>query len=79
MLGKVPNLQVNNLLMLDVINLNFDYQDQPLLNNVAFHLPFGGLLHLRGANGAGKTTLLKLIAGLYRPAHGEIQCSGQNI
>ncbi|MCW8407928.1 heme ABC exporter ATP-binding protein CcmA [Legionella sp. PATHC035] len=65
--------------MLDVINLDFDYQDQPLLNNVAFHLPVGGLLHLRGRNGAGKTTLLKLIAGLFHPHHGEVQFFGQNI
>ncbi|ARB90894.1 cytochrome c biogenesis heme-transporting ATPase CcmA [Legionella longbeachae] len=65
--------------MLNVINLDFDYQDQLLLNNVSFHLPKGGLLHLRGANGAGKTTLLKLIAGLYRPQSGEIQFFGQNI
>ncbi|KTC89065.1 cytochrome c biogenesis heme-transporting ATPase CcmA [Legionella cincinnatiensis] len=65
--------------MLNVINLDFDYQDQLLLNNVSFHLPTGGLLHLRGANGAGKTTLLKLIAGLYRPQNGEIQFFGQNI
>ncbi len=65
--------------MLDVINLSFDYQEQPLLNNVAFHLPVGGLLHLQGANGAGKTTLLKLIAGLYRPLEGEIHFSQKNI
>lgn len=65
--------------MLDVINLDFDYQDQPLLNKVAFHLPAGGLIHLRGRNGAGKTTLLKLIAGLYHPLQGEIQFLGQNI
>jgi len=65
--------------MLHVIDLNFDYQDQPLLNKVTFHLPAGGLLHLRGANGAGKTTLLKLIAGLYRPLHGEIHFFGQSI
>ncbi|WP_115710569.1 cytochrome c biogenesis heme-transporting ATPase CcmA [Legionella sainthelensi] len=65
--------------MLNVINLDFDYQDQLLLNNVSFRLSTGGLLHLRGANGAGKTTLLKLIAGLYRPQNGEIQFFGQNI
>ncbi|KTD02531.1 heme ABC exporter ATP-binding protein CcmA [Fluoribacter gormanii] len=65
--------------MLDVINLDFDYQDQPLLNKVAFHLPSGGLIHLRGRNGAGKTTLLKLIAGLYHPHQGEIQFLGRNI
>ncbi|MBI2785137.1 MAG: heme ABC exporter ATP-binding protein CcmA [Legionella longbeachae] len=65
--------------MLDVINLAFDYQDQPLLNEVAFHLSIGGLLHLRGTNGAGKTTLLKLIAGLHQPLQGEIQFLGKNI
>lgn len=65
--------------MLDVINLDFDYEDRPLLNKVAFHLPAGGLLHLRGANGSGKTTLLKLIAGLYHPTQGEIQFLGENI
>lgn len=64
--------------MLHVINLDFDYQDGPLLNKVNFHLPEGGLLHLRGANGSGKTTLLKLIAGLYPPLKGEIQFLGQN-
>ena len=65
--------------MLDVIELDFDYQEQPLLKKVSFHLSAGGLMHLRGANGAGKTTLLKLIAGLYHPAHGQIQFAGQTI
>lgn len=65
--------------MLNVINLSFDYQDQPLLNEVSFHLPVGSLMHLQGANGTGKTSLLKLIAGLYRPLEGEIQYLGQNI
>lgn len=65
--------------MLNVINLDFDYQDKPLLHDVTFNVPIGGLLHLRGANGAGKTTLLKLIAGLYHPQEGKIQFCGQNI
>lgn len=65
--------------MLDVLNLHFDYQEQPLLTKVTFHLPSGGLLHLRGANGAGKTTLMKLIAGLYRPIDGDIHYFGNNI
>lgn len=65
--------------MLEVINLDFDYQDQPLLNNVSLHLPAGGLLHLKGANGAGKTTLLKLIAGLHHPSQGQINYQGLSI
>jgi len=65
--------------MLDVIDIDFDYQDEPLLNKVSFPLPKGGLLHLRGANGAGKTTLLKLIAGLHHPSQGQIHFLGKDI
>lgn len=65
--------------MLDLINLDFDYQDEPLLSHISFHVPEGGLLYLKGANGAGKTTLLKLIAGLYLPIQGQIQFYGQSI
>lgn len=64
--------------MLDIINLDFDYQEQSLLKNISFHLPAAGLLHLRGANGTGKTTLLKLIADLYQPAQGQINFLGKN-
>lgn len=65
--------------MLEVIDLDFDYQEQPVLQKVSFNVPEGGLLHLQGANGAGKTTLLKLIAGLYQPLQGRIHFSGQPI
>ncbi|WP_298627093.1 cytochrome c biogenesis heme-transporting ATPase CcmA [uncultured Legionella sp.] len=65
--------------MLEVIDLDFDYQEQPVLQKVSFSIPKGGLLHLQGANGAGKTTLLKLIAGLHHPMHGQIRFSGQPI
>lgn len=59
--------------MLDVRDLQFDYGDKPLLQNVNFELEAGAVLHLKGANGAGKTTLLKLLAGLLYPTEGEIQ------
>ncbi|KTD30833.1 cytochrome c biogenesis protein CcmA [Legionella moravica] len=62
--------------MLEVIDLDFDYQEQPLLHHISFRVPQGGLLHLKGGNGAGKTTLLKLIAGLHQPMHGQICFSG---
>ena len=65
--------------MLDVINLNFDYTDKPLLQGVNFSLDAGQLLHLHGHNGAGKTTLLKLLAGLLHPTEGEIRYLDQAI
>ncbi len=65
--------------MLELIHLDFDYQDSPLLNNVTFTLNPGDILHIKGGNGAGKTTLLKLIAGLYQPLSGSIRFANQLI
>lgn len=58
--------------MLQVNQLNFDYPDKPLLQNIQFTVNSGTLLHIRGCNGSGKTTLLKLLAGLLSPMTGRI-------
>lgn len=65
--------------MLQVINLDFDYQDKPLLTNVNFKVKPGDLLHIKGANGVGKTSLLKLLAGLRQPTTGKIYYEGVEI
>ncbi len=44
-----------------------------------FSLAPGALLLLRGANGSGKSTLLRLMAGLLRPAEGELTWNRQAI
>ena len=59
--------------MLKVIDLNFSYEDKPLLSKVNFVVNPNTLLHLRGGNGVGKTTLLKLIAGIIGPFKGDIR------
>jgi heme exporter protein A len=65
--------------MLEVIQLDFDYADRPLLQGINVVVSPGSLLHLKGANGRGKTTLLKLIAGLIHPKEGTIQYQHQSI
>lgn len=59
--------------MLDVCGVQFDYGDEPLLQDVSFMLESGTALHIKGVNGAGKTTLLKLLAGLLHPTEGKIK------
>lgn len=65
--------------MLKVVALSFDYEDDPLLNQISFTVESGQLVHLRGKNGVGKTTLLKLLAGLLQANAGQIFCGEQLI
>lgn len=44
----------------------------PVLEGVAFDVPAGGALVLRGPNGIGKTTLLRTLAGLQPALAGEV-------
>ncbi|HEV7457033.1 MAG TPA: ABC transporter ATP-binding protein [Roseococcus sp.] len=48
-----------------------------LVEDVSLDLRAGEVLGLIGPNGAGKTTLLRLMAGLLRPAPGEIRLHGR--
>lgn len=47
------------------------------LGGVDLTLAPGEVLGLMGDNGAGKSTLVKIIAGNFRPSHGEIHLDGE--
>ncbi|MCL4852075.1 MAG: heme ABC exporter ATP-binding protein CcmA [Bryobacteraceae bacterium] len=53
------------------------YGHFPALRDVSFQVEPGACLALLGRNGAGKTTLLKIIAGLSRPASGQVLIAGK--
>lgn len=65
--------------MIEIIDLNFDYEQKLLLYRINFVLNSGTLLHLRGKNGSGKTTLMRLMAGLLHPLQGDIRYHGESI
>jgi lipopolysaccharide transport system ATP-binding protein len=47
------------------------------LKDITFAVPSGHTLGIIGRNGCGKSTLLKLLAGIYRPDHGQLVVHGK--
>lgn len=64
---------------IDVRNLAFRYEEEPLLENISFEVNAGDFVMLTGENGAAKTTLLRNILGLLKPSKGSAQLSLKNI
>lgn len=52
------------------------YGDYPALRDISFGVEPGACMALLGRNGAGKTTLLRIVAGLSRPARGQVTVLG---
>ncbi len=52
--------------------VHFAYERRAVVRDVTFEGREGEVVALMGRNGSGKTTLLRMLAGLARPARGEI-------
>ena len=61
----------NNII--EIKNLNFSYNDQPVLRDVNLTLHQGDYVAMIGPNGGGKTTLLKLMLGLLNADSGDVR------
>jgi ABC-type sugar transport system ATPase subunit len=57
---------------LKIQGLDFNYGSRSVVNHISFHLKKGETGVIIGRSGSGKSTLLKLIAGLLKPAAGDI-------
>ena len=65
--------------LLSIRELQFSYPntDEDAVHSISCDVPRGEVLAIMGANGSGKTTLIHLIAGLLRPAAGEVVIAGK--
>lgn len=61
--------------MINIKDLSFSYGKLKVFKNFSLHIPEGQVCLITGINGVGKSTLLRLIAGVLRPAKGEITFS----
>ncbi|UQZ32262.1 hypothetical protein C2I18_01090 [Paenibacillus sp. PK3_47] len=57
-------------------NVSFNYNRDPVLQNICLTIAPGKVTALAGPSGSGKSTLLHLLLGEYEPAEGSIECGG---
>ncbi len=64
---------------ISVKNLNFDYENKKVLENINFEIIVGKKYLLQGDNGSGKSTFLKILMGIERDYKGEIFFNSTNL
>src|SRR5437870_1131783 len=65
--------------MLAIENVDVFYGDAQALDGVSLDVEEGAIVAIVGANGEGKTSLIRTIAGMLRPARGQIRYRGTDI
>jgi branched-chain amino acid transport system ATP-binding protein len=65
--------------MLQVADLDVFHGDAQALDSVTLDIAQGEIVAIVGANGAGKTSLIRTIAGMHKPARGQILYRGEDI
>ena len=60
-------------------NVSFHYEDdEPVIQNLSFHIPQGQKVALVGTTGGGKTTIVNLLCRFYEPTSGTIHIAGND-
>ncbi|MFQ6034435.1 MAG: ABC transporter ATP-binding protein [Sedimentisphaerales bacterium] len=65
--------------VITVTSVSKTFGSRPVLRNIDIHVQRAQGLCICGVNGAGKSTLLRIIAGLLKPAQGEVTVCGFNV
>ncbi|MFZ1262199.1 MAG: ABC transporter ATP-binding protein [Chitinophagaceae bacterium] len=60
-------------------NVDFAYDDTPVLKDISFTIPKGKTIALIGASGVGKSTIADLIPRFYDPQHGAVLLDGIDV
>ncbi|GGB37915.1 ABC transporter ATPase [Oceanisphaera marina] len=76
--GKVSvtldDVRRSGKIVFEAENLNFAYENKPLLNNFSTLIQRGDKIALVGPNGCGKSTLIKLLLGKLEADSGTLKC-----
>ncbi|MBU0487835.1 MAG: peptidase domain-containing ABC transporter [Bacteroidetes bacterium] len=74
-----PVLIASMTLSAESISFTYPGSHKPVLDEIEFEIPEGGITALVGKSGSGKSTLLSLMLGLYHPDRGIIRVGGVNL
>ncbi|MBM7637101.1 metal ABC transporter ATP-binding protein [Streptococcus saliviloxodontae] len=62
-----------------VNDLTFQYETDPVLEGISYHVDSGEFVTLTGENGAAKSTLIKATLGILKPKKGSVVIADRNI
>lgn len=62
-----------------VKDLSYQYDSEPVLEGISYHLDSGEFVTLTGENGAAKSTLIKATLGILKPRVGSVEFSKTNV
>ncbi|HSI68636.1 MAG TPA: ABC transporter ATP-binding protein [Gillisia sp.] len=63
----------------NIKNISFKYEDEPVLKNFSLHVPKGSTVALVGQSGSGKSTIANLVTRFYDVNEGMIEIDGHDI
>lgn len=67
---------MSDAIAIDIANIDFQYSETRILENVSLRVNAGEFLAIFGPNGGGKTTLLKILLGFVKPSKGRVEIFG---
>ena len=76
--GTYETTSQSSLLSIRELQFSYPKTNADAVHSISCEVPRGEVLAIMGANGSGKTTLIHLIAGLLRPASGEVVIAGKS-
>ena len=64
---------------IELDNVNYGFNDHPVLESISFTVRTGEYLGIIGPNGGGKTTLIRIMLGLLKPDSGSVGMFGRRL